>query len=210
MTRILIVDDDADICYTLREICAFAGWEAVTAANGEQGLERFLAQRPDLVVIDYHMTVMDGLVTVRRMRELDPLVPLVVLTVDERQEVADSLMDAGATDFALKPVRAPDLIARLNVNLRIARLQRKGAADALVTKGISEVTQRLIVDFVRQHPEAVTLEAIARGVGLAPQTVHRYLAHMESVGAILVERTYGRVGRPRNLYRLPADGAKNP
>jgi two-component system response regulator DctR len=203
MTRVLIIDDDADICYTMAEICAFAGWVATTATNGEEGLCRFLAERPDVVVIDYHMPVMDGLATVRRLRQLDPLVPLVVLTVDERQVVADSLMDAGATDFALKPVRAPDLIARLRVNLRIGELQRKSPPEeAYLNKGISRVTQYLIVDFLREHEETLSAEAITLGVGLSQQTVHRYLAYMESQGTIQVERTYGKVGRPRNLYRL--------
>ncbi|HUW66282.1 MAG TPA: response regulator [Spirochaetia bacterium] len=206
MTRILIIDDDTDILYTMREICAFAGWEAVTATNGKEGLDRFMLERPDLVVIDYHMPVMDGLATVRRIRELDPLVPLIVLTVDERQVVADSLMDAGATDFALKPVRAPDLISRLNVNLRIRELQRKSPADEVyITKGISEATQRLIIDFLKERPEALSAECITRGVGLAHQTVHRYLAYMEARGTIIVERTYGKVGRPRNVYRLPGE-----
>jgi two-component system response regulator DctR len=203
MAKILIIDDDADICYTMGEICAFAGWEVSTAANGEEGLRRFLAHRPDVVVIDYHMPVMSGLATVRRIRELDPLVPLMVLTVDERQDVADSLMDAGATDFALKPVRAPDLIARLNVNLRIGELQRKSPPEEVyITKGISEVTQRLITDFFRERRDAMSAEAIALGVGLAPQTVHRYLTYMEGQGTIQVECAYGKVGRPRNLYRL--------
>ncbi|MDA8337038.1 MAG: response regulator [Peptococcaceae bacterium] len=202
MTRILIIDDDADICYTMGEICSFAGWEVATAANGEEGVRSFLARRPDLVVVDYHMPVMDGLATVRRIREHDPLVPLVVLTVDERQEIADTLMDAGATDFALKPVRAPDLIARLNVNLRITELQRK-SPDAYTTKGISEVTQRIIADFLAEHREPLSAEAITLGVGLAYQTVHRYLAYMEANGTIRVERTYGKVGRPRNFYHLP-------
>lgn len=205
MTRILIIDDDTDILYTMREICVFAGWTVMTAANGEEGVRCFAACSPDLVVVDYHMPVMDGLATVRRIRELDRVVPLVVLTVDERQEVADSLMEAGATDFALKPVRAPDLIARLNINLRISELQKKSSpGDAFFTKGISEVTQRLIVDFLMEHRESLSAEAITLGVGLARQTVHRYLAYMEGMGTIQVERTYGKVGRPRNLYRLPA------
>jgi len=203
VTRILIIDDDPDICYTLGEICSFAGWEAVFAANGAQGLDRFAGSRPDLVLVDYHMPVMDGLTTVRRLREMDPWVPLVVLTVDERQQVADTLMEAGATDFALKPIKAPDLISRLRVNLRIAALQKKvPPGEIYSTKGISVVTQRLITDFLRHSQEALSIDRITEGVGLAYQTVHRYLAYLESTGDIVVERNYGKVGRPRNYYRL--------
>ncbi|OAT81760.1 response regulator [Desulfotomaculum copahuensis] len=207
MTRILVIDDDADIRYTIGEICAFAGWQAVTAANGREGVRIFRREQPDLVIVDYHMPVMDGLATLEQIRRLDPLVPLVVLTVDEQQAVADMLMAAGATDFALKPIKAPDLICRLKVNLKIGALQKKvPAEDVFIAKGISNTTMQVIIDFLTQQQEALSIEQITGGVGLAYQTVHRYLAYMENAGLVTVECNYGRVGRPRNFYRLAPGG----
>lgn len=202
MTRILIVDDDADIRYTIKEICTFAGWKVLMAANGQEGVRIFERQRPDLAIIDYHMPVIDGLATVEQIRRLDPLVPLVVLTVDEQQSVADSFLSAGATDFALKPIKAPDLIARLKVNLRIGRLQRMEKEDVYLIKGISRSTLKIIEEYMIGQQKALSIEQITRAVGLAYQTVHRYLAHMESAGLVQVQYNYGRLGRPRKYYQL--------
>jgi len=203
MTRILVIDDDADVRYTIGEICAFAGWRTAEAANGREGVRLFQREGADLVIVDYHMPVMDGLATVEEIRRRDAVVPLVVLTVDEQQAVADAFMAAGATDFALKPIKAPDLISRLKINLKIAALQQKLLPDdAYVAKGINRATLQLITDFLKDRATALSIEQITAGVGLAYQTVHRYLSYMESAGLVRVECNYGRVGRPRNYYRL--------
>jgi len=204
MSRILIIDDDADIRYTISEICRFGGWEPLTAANGQAGLEIFQKEQPELVMVDYHMPVKDGMDTVRGIRELDGWVPILVLTVDERQEIADTFLDQGATDFALKPIKAPDLIARIRVNLRIGQLQMQKIqqqGEVFVTKGISASTLSIVEDFLKAQTDALTIEEINKQVSLAYQTVHRYLMHLVEEGKVAIECDYGKVGRPRNRYK---------
>ncbi len=204
MTKILVIDDDADIRFTISEICRFGGWEPLLAANGQEGLEVFSLNNPELVLVDYHMPVQDGLNTVRAIRELDAWVPVLVLTVDERQEVADKFLDQGATDFALKPIKAPDLIARIRINLRIGELQRQKQHQqekVFVTKGISASTLTIIEDFLKIQQEALTIEEVTGQVGLAYQTVHRYLMYLVEEGKVQLECDYGKVGRPRNRYK---------
>jgi len=204
MTKILVIDDDADIRYTISEICRFGGWEPLVAANGQEGLEIFRVNRPELVMVDYHMPVKDGINTLRAIRELDGWVPVLVLTVDERQEVADNFLDQGATDFALKPIKAPDLIARIRINLRIGQLQRQKQQqqeEVFVTKGISASTLTIIADFLKGRKEALTIEEITKQVSLAYQTVHRYLLYLVEEGKVVIECDYGKVGRPRNRYK---------
>ncbi len=204
MTKILVIDDDADIRFTISEICRFGGWEPLLAVNGQEGLEVFSLNNPELVLVDYHMPVQDGLNTVRAIRELDAWVPVLVLTVDERQEVADKFLDQGATDFALKPIKAPDLIARIRINLRIGELQRQKQHQqekVFVTKGISASTLTIIEDFLKIQQEALTIEEVTGQVGLAYQTVHRYLMYLVEEGKVQLECDYGKVGRPRNRYK---------
>lgn len=204
MTKILVIDDDADIRYTISEICRFGGWEPLVAANGQEGLEIFRVNRPELVMVDYHMPVKDGINTLRAIRELDGWVPVLVLTVDERQEVADNFLDQGATDFALKPIKAPDLIARIRINLQIGQLQRQKQQqqeEVFVTKGISASTLTIIEDFLKGRKEALTIEEITKQVSLAYQTVHRYLLYLVEEGKVIIECDYGKVGRPRNRYK---------
>ncbi|HEX3031051.1 MAG TPA: response regulator [Bacillota bacterium] len=201
--KILIIDDNEDIRFTVSEICEFVGWSPLLATNGREGVEKFKEAKPDLVVVDYHMPMLDGMETVEKIREADRTVPIVVLTVDERQEVADEFLSRGATDFALKPIKAPDLIARIKVNLRIGQLIKNEvdlAEDNV--KGISGATQRIIVDFMQRQPDPVTLEEITEGVELAYQTVHRYLMNMVKSGRVVTVCDYGKVGRPKNKYKL--------
>lgn len=198
MPKVLIIDDDAAIRYTAAEICRFAGWEAIAAENGAQGLELFTRHHPELVLVDYHMPALDGLETVTRLRELEPYTPIVVLTVDERQEICDAFLAAGASDFALKPIKAPDLIARLRVHLQYCQLRREQEVE--LPKGMSANTLDVIAAFLRRQEEPLSIEEIQSGVELAYPTVHRYLMYLVQQGKVAICCDYGRVGRPRNKY----------
>jgi two-component system, CitB family, response regulator DctR len=204
MTKILIIDDDVDIRFTISEICRFGGWVPIEAANGQEGIEKFKEFQPELVMVDFHMPVKNGLETVVEVRDLNSSVPILVLTVDERQEIADEFLDKGATDFALKPIKAPDLIARIRVNLQIGRLQnikKQQREEIFITKGISSSTLGLIVDFLKVQIEALNIEDITKEVSLAYQTVHRYLIYLVEENLVTIECDYGKVGRPRNRYK---------
>ena len=78
------------------------------AADVEEGLALFRKHQPDIVLIDYHLPRINGIEGVRMLRRLSPTVPILVFTIDENQEVANRFLEAGATDFALKPIKAPD------------------------------------------------------------------------------------------------------
>ena len=203
MIKILIIDDGEDIRYTLKEICALSGWETCEAANGKEGLEVFRREQPDLVLVDFHMPEMDGLATVKELRKRCQEVPIIVLTVDERQKVADAFLDAGASDFALKPIKAPDLICRLKVHLNMAQhlaQQKEDKQDIYSVKGISRATLKLVMDYLRTCTEGAFIEEITDNVCLAYPTVHRYLMYLTDQGKVVVEADYGKVGRPKNRY----------
>jgi two-component system response regulator DctR len=203
--KIVIIDDEEDVLYMVKEICLLGGWNPLPASNGKQGYELFKSHQPDLVIVDYHMPGWDGLTTVRKIRQQDGAVSILVLTVDERQEIAEKFMVAGATDFAIKPIKSPDLISRIKVNLKINQIQREHIKDkqqVFIDKGISSATLSIICDFLREQPEAFTIEEITNGVNLAYQTVHRYLQYLTEEGKVEVVPQYGKVGRPKNKYRL--------
>ena len=108
---ILAVDDEKDILYTLEAIGNAVGWKVYTENNSSMAVNRLKALKPDIVLMDYHMPQQNGVITLQKMRTVDYRVPIIVLTVDERQEVADKFLAAGASDFATKPIRVPDLVA---------------------------------------------------------------------------------------------------
>lgn len=203
--KILVIDDEIDIVYTIKEICEFSGFQVFTASKGKEGLEICKREVPNLIILDYHMPGWDGLKTVEKIKEVDETVSILVLTVDERQEIANKFIESGATDFAIKPIKAPDLIARINVNLRISEIQQQAKIakeNVYVAKGISAATLLLIEKYMRSKDEGETIDQVSKGVDLAYQTVHRYIHYMLEVGKVEVSPVYGQVGRPKNHYKI--------
>lgn len=204
-TRILAVDDDADILYTLAAIGEAAGWRVDGASDGEEALRR-LRERGDyeLVLLDYHMPNMDGLTLLGLLREDFPALPVLVLTVDEDEETANAFLDAGATDFALKPIKAPDLIARIRLHLRLAaaeqQLERRVPEEEL-PKGIQRQTLDAVVEALQEAGDFVSQQDLAELTGFAYQTVCRYVSHLEEVDLLDVQLTYGKLGRPKKQVR---------
>jgi two-component system response regulator DctR len=204
--KIVIIDDEPDIQYTIKEICIHGGWEPIVAINGRQGADMCKLHSPNLVIVDYHMPDWDGLTTVKKIREFDSVVSILVLTVDETQEIAEKFIAAGATDCAIKPIRSPDLISRIKINLKINEIQQgyvNEKKQVFIDKGISPATLSIICDFLREESDGLTIEEITKGVNLAYQTVHRYIQYLVEKNYIEIIPIYGQLGRPKNKYRLP-------
>jgi response regulator of citrate/malate metabolism len=199
-TLILCIDDEAEICYALKTLFRTQNWNTVTANSVESGLSRFRAKHPDIVLIDYHMPGVNGVEGVRQLRRLSKTVPIIVFTIDESQEVVNAFLEAGASDFALKPIKAPDIISRIKLHLRL--LDQSAYDRPRLAKGISETTIGLIVDYLSGNHGDVTANEIATATGLAYQTVFRYLQYMTQENLITVKNVYGKVGRPKQVYRL--------
>ena len=203
--RVLIIDDEADILYTLKEICIYGGGDAVTASGGRKGYKLYKIYKPNLVIVDYHMADWDGLTTVKKIRETDNAVSILILTVDENQETSERLIAAGATDFAIKPIKSPDLISRIKINLRINEIQKqltKEVHQIYIDKGISPATLNIIYDYFKEQDRGLTIDDITSGLNLAYQTVHRYISYMIEEKKIEIVPIYGQIGRPKNKYNL--------
>jgi two-component system, OmpR family, response regulator MtrA len=117
--RILLVEDDASI----REITTIglrnAGFEVDTAADGQEGLDRFRAAAYDLVLLDVMLPRLDGLEVARVIRRTST-VPVVMLTA--RADTIDVVvgLEAGADDYVRKPFEVPELVARVRAAIRRA------------------------------------------------------------------------------------------
>lgn len=202
MKKILIIDDNEEILFALSEICNYKGWQAITASNVESGIEAFKDNEIDLIIIDYHMPVINGMIGVKLIRALSKEVPIIVLTVEENQKIADDFIEAGASDFALKPIKAPDLISRLGVHLKNSPyIDRSDYNYRAYTKGISVSTLDIIEDYLKKSQDGLTITSISKGTGLAYQTVHRYLQHLVEHKVVSQEQVYGKIGRPKLYFK---------
>ncbi|WP_174614610.1 response regulator [Virgibacillus ihumii] len=201
--KILIIDDEKSLRYMLGEICKYAGWDFVPAENGKVGLDIFQRENPDVVVIDYHMPEMDGFQTLMEIRKLNYHVPIIILTVDERQEIADQFINEGATDFALKPVKAPDIIARIQLHIRLTNMQetKEKHEEVFATKGISKKTLQHIANYMQSLDQPASVDKIAKDIGLAYPTVYRYIMHLLENGQARQVTSYQKIGRPKMLYQ---------
>lgn len=142
--RILVVDDEPDVRGVVREVLERAGFSVVDAADGQAALRALYAERPDLVMLDVSMPVLDGWETLARIRELSD-VPVIMLTARGAELERVRGLAAGADDYVTKPFGRQELVARVQALLRRAA---GGAADAPERYADSLVTidfgQRLV------------------------------------------------------------------
>jgi DNA-binding response OmpR family regulator len=117
MDRVLLVDDDVQLCKLLDERLASEGFTLETVHDGSRGLERALSMEYALVVLDLMLPGMGGLDVLRRLRKISP-VPVLILTA--RGEDSDRILglEMGADDYVPKPFNPRELIARIRAILR--------------------------------------------------------------------------------------------
>jgi len=118
MTRILIVEDEPNMVAGLRDNFEFEGYDVVSAYDGAEGLERALADSPDLVVLDVMMPKMSGLEVCKQLKAKRPSIPIIMLTA-RGQEVDKVVgLELGADDYVTKPFSIRELLARVKAVLR--------------------------------------------------------------------------------------------
>lgn len=141
---VLIVDDEKRLRDFVRRNLEVRNFEAITAANGLEALAHFQNEHVDLVIIDLMMPHMNGLETIRRIRE-SSLVPIIVLSALGEEADKVQALDLGADDYLTKPFGVDELLARIKAVLR--RAQRTLGA----VKGQRLVRGELVADLERHR-----------------------------------------------------------
>src|SRR6266576_719455 len=103
MDKLLLIDDEADVQYSFRRIFDSPEIEITTASSGEEGLKLIPRFKPDLVMMDVRMGGMSGLETLRRLRQTDARLPVIIMTAYGTTQTAIEAMKLGAYDYVLKP-----------------------------------------------------------------------------------------------------------
>lgn len=114
---VLVIDDELQIRRLLRVCLDANGYRVLEAPTGQEGLAEAAQHRPDVVVLDLGLPDMDGVMVLKRFREWSK-VPVVVLSVRDREEDKVKALDNGADDYLTKPFGTAELLARLRVALR--------------------------------------------------------------------------------------------
>ena len=171
---ILVVDDEPRYVRWISVNLRASGYRRRTAADGQSALESTARERPDLVLLDIGLPVLDGLEVCRRIREFST-VPIIMLTARAAEADKVAGLECGADDYLAKPFGPPELLARVRAALRRARYAEAPAGDPVFRHG------DLTIDYARCE-----VRRDGRPVALTP-TEYKLLVHLaRRAGRVLV------------------------
>ena len=163
MSRVLVIDDDASLRYTLEAVLTDGGLTVDVHESGAKGLAAFEARGADVVVTDLAMPDVDGMKVLEQMRATDPGVPVLMLTAHGSERVAVAAMKAGAWDYIPKPFDPDELVLAVKraietreLRLQNARLRTENALGRSIATR-SPGMQRVLDMVARVAPKDVTV-----------------------------------------------------
>lgn len=104
MEKILVVDDEIEVCNALKEFLTIKGYAAFTALNGEAALSIVQAEKPHIVLLDIIMPGMTGIETLKEIKKTTPSTGVVMITAVTDEAMGNQALELGADDFITKPV----------------------------------------------------------------------------------------------------------
>ena len=158
MSKILIVEDDRNLLETIKYNLLKEGYEALLAVDGGEALEIARKDKPDLIILDIMLPVIDGFEVCRILRK-EMTVPIIILTA--RTDETDRIMglDTGADDYMTKPFSIREMLARVRALLRRAAIaESKLPADKAILK-IGDITIDINRHLVRLREQTLELTA---------------------------------------------------
>ena len=192
-TRILVVDDEPQIRRFLRTTLEVNGYDVGLADTGRSALEQVISWRPDVLLLDLGLPEMDGIEVCRRVREWSDI-PIIILSVRDREDDKVTALNLGADDYLTKPFGTGELLARIHVALRHVT-QRQQPQDAVITAGdlrlnLAERQVTRGAEEIHLTPtEYELLKALATQAG-------KVLTHSQ-----LLKKVWG-AGQPQDLAKL--------
>jgi two-component system response regulator RegX3 len=133
-TRILLVEDEPSLVETVRYALEREGFGVIVARDGQEALDRFAAEPPDLVILDLMLPVVSGLDVCRRIRDTST-VPIVIVTAKDAEADKVAGLELGADDYVTKPFSVRELVSRGRANLRRSQMTVPEAAGEVLTGG---------------------------------------------------------------------------
>ena len=116
--KILLVEDEPDLRMIVAEVLVDEGYEVLTAADGLRAINKIRTGKPDLVIADVMMPVMDGFTMAKEIRKFNSNIPILFLTAKSRIEDLEEGFETGANDYLKKPFEFRELIVRIKALLR--------------------------------------------------------------------------------------------
>ena len=223
--RVLLIEDDPMVREVNRQfIERVEGFEVIdTASNGRIGLEKIEMLQPDLVFVDIFMPELDGVETVRALRQRQLPVDVICVTAANDVQTIQQILHLGAFDYIMKPFTFERIEKTLQHYQQFkAKFAQQGELtqqqlDAALRqeqevqmekfdmqeelpKGFNKATLQKVLSFLTTKQTGASADEVATNIGVARVTARRYLDYMEKQRLIEVDVQYGSVGRPINQY----------
>lgn len=129
MEKILIIDDDKDLCFVLKRFLSKHGFEVIEATSGKAALEILESVEPDLILCDFRLEDMSGSSILKKIKEKNPSVPVIIITGYSNIKTAVEVMKLGAMDYVTKPLLPDEIL------LTIRKALSKTAEDKAAVAG---------------------------------------------------------------------------
>jgi DNA-binding response OmpR family regulator len=175
--RILIVDDESAILQTLRFNLERNGYAVATAGDGRTAIALAASERPDLIIMDIMLPVLDGIEACKEIRKTSG-VPIIMLTARDQEIDKVLALELGADDYVTKPFSLHEFLARVK-----ARLRRQTGSEGAVRSEAIAVAE-IVLDPSRQ-----SLVVRGRLVSLAPKEFSLLHVLMENRGRVVTRQT---------------------
>src|SRR5271165_4819063 len=163
MNRVLVIDDDSSLRFTLEAVLSDAGFVVEACQSGAAGMAAFDARGADIVLTDLAMPNMDGMQVLERLRASDPSVPVLMLTAHGSERVAVAAIKSGAFDYIPKPFDPDELVLAVrraaewrSLRLQNARLRTEAALGRTIVAD-SPAMKRVMDIVARVAPKDVTV-----------------------------------------------------
>jgi two-component system response regulator AtoC len=181
MKSILVIDDNRLIRQTFKSHLTSEGFEVSLAADGREGVEEFRKLEPDLVILDIHLPVLDGLEVLKQIRQIDPHAYVIMITAFDDMRTTVEAIKLGAFEYICKPIDYDELLLSIRKAQRVQEMGSK--LDYLVTEASQEWSIDNIVG--RTSP----MREVFKTIGMLSRSTTTVLVRGESgTGKELVAR----------------------
>lgn len=175
--KILVVDDESAILATLRFNLERNGYSVATAGDGRTAVALAASERPDLIIMDIMLPVLDGIEACKEIRK-NSGVPIIMLTARDQEIDKVLALELGADDYVTKPFSLHEFLARVK-----ARLRRQNGADA------ASRSEAIAIGEIVLDPSRQSLVVRGRQVSLAPKEFNLLHVLMENRGRVVTRQT---------------------
>jgi DNA-binding response OmpR family regulator len=174
--KVLVVDDESAMLQTLRFNLERAGYAVTTAGDGRSAIALAASERPDLIVMDIMLPVLDGIEACREIRKSSG-VPIIMLTAKDQEIDKVLALELGADDYVTKPFSLHEFMARVK-----ARLRR-------VAQGETKADEPIVAGDVVLEPARQSLTVRGHDIQLAPKEYSLLRVLMENRGRVVTRQT---------------------